>query len=193
LKNINEAVMGLRIHKVLGYGIKTLKHKDGKLTDARIDRDKLLELIDNTYVDGVIANKDKTKELWCKEFSYLSSYEHFEANYNNALYCINNGASIHYDAEFGLPNVLLFTWEKACHRYDNLIDHTESIDCEPNIKVLKKFGIYPYYYGKVKVATGFRPYLPEPVLVLLAYLSPAIKDMDKLIADFRVMIYTYWS
>lgn len=147
--------MGIRIHKVLGYGLTDLKtDKEGKITDPRINPEGWL-LTDWEYKEDIWTIEGYRD--WLKK--HLKEHEkgtegHF--NYTMELSLLRERMKkrrkpdlgyrhIIHDSEFGLANVLCITpmFHDDWNRYDDIIDYTESGGMRDYVKLIRS-GIYPY-------------------------------------------------
>lgn len=150
--------MGIRIHKVLGYGLTDVASSPYRMSS--IDRDKshhdLLRdsRFDPTgyFVTDIINAENQFKvdqfrvqlELICanSDVSILTLFKH-QLNENPSSDIFN---IMTYDPEFGDPSVVLFTppfhpdWE----RYDDIIDYTEAKGVPLNNVQVLDTPIYPY-------------------------------------------------
>jgi hypothetical protein len=162
--------MGIRIHKVMGYGLTDLKCDQYKIVDERINPDGILGNPENEedytregFIDylkslhpgvkdfsenGEMTSLDFSKQSVIHaslEYHQLTSKKNWEPIY-----------SIIYSAEFGLSNVLFIippceyeNWR----RYDDPIDYMESLirsrqgESEINYFTLTNCGIFPYDFA----------------------------------------------
>lgn len=155
--------MGIRIHKVLGYGLVDVKTKSGKIIDKRFNPD--CHLVDKTKEEDLGNSKEKYLK-YCEENlnnvsdSYDIKWEIKHLNDSNwDVY-----DSITYQSEFGLPNVLCFTpahYQKHWKRYDDILDmYQESAItnktrnyCASRIDLIDG-SIYPYIGTYIDKRTG---------------------------------------
>jgi len=138
--------MGIRIKKVLGYGLVDVKTENGVITDDRFNQE---------FIDNMFYHEDKTIEGY---FEFAKSQTHkgqFDTHLATDISFIGGKAPmlddfLTYDGEGGLPNVLVLTpitgveWK----RYDNQIDYYDERtrgywSCEPHVEVLTT-PLYPY-------------------------------------------------
>lgn len=153
--------MGIRITKVLGYGLTDVKYdkENWKLVDERINPDSFLldayEYKDKTgnwppttadYLEWIKTNTADSHG-WSLD-SYLSTDR---VDITDHKYDLDS--CLHYQPEYGEDNVMVIRpvscpdWE----RYDNIIDYVESTflhseDEEPCINKVQKIehGIFPW-------------------------------------------------
>ena len=162
--------MGIRIHKVLGYGVDNLKHgkKGWDIEDPRIDAKKFQELHDEAYETGVPEiikwlKKEKNDLVGFYKKHHPSKVvedkKYYDLDYTMFLRGIEDhadkkeisdfGGSVIHDGEYGLPNVLMFV-PPTCpdwRRYDDAIDYHEETGRGGQAnwcKVLKSSGIFPW-------------------------------------------------
>jgi hypothetical protein len=160
--------MGIRVHKVLGYGLTDLKFKKTKssikMVDERIDWEKYEERFysyNEENFENLISwmenNKDSLQILLdneyigCKlaidissEIGMVKSFKNGKAKASFLSDCI-----IH-NSEYGLPNVMVLVAPsnyKEWFRYDDIIDWEEETfknDGRGRVIKLNNSGIYPY-------------------------------------------------
>jgi hypothetical protein len=148
--------MGIRIHKVLGYGLTDVKVKQFAIADPRFN-----------MVDGYFSyNEDPPKNKFTTpgyiDYMKASKDEHtrFDAILvkQNSKAQVRSGDWYSYDFEMGKKGVVCFT--PLCYpdwkRYDDVIDYYEArSNMVPTVKLLNK-PIYPFdsYHDK-KTGLGF--------------------------------------
>lgn len=124
--------MGLRIHKVMGYGLTDVTSKDYRITDSRINTDSIL--LDRS--EDVPA--PQPYDEWLAErypaFDAESTkplFENLDAAMERQL-LEKSGAEdalrvVTWEGEYGLPNVLVVrpAGEADWHRHDDPIDYQE--------------------------------------------------------------------
>jgi hypothetical protein len=144
--------MGIRIHRMIGYGLIDLKcDRKGKISDPRIAPDSVLEAdrkeFDHFNRENYLKFCKKNAKGW--EFDLMLEIDFLKkkANHWDWYY------SFCHQSEFGLPNVLCIT--PACckdwKQYDNTIDYYDAIVesrksrkyMRNSVDVLEN-GIYPY-------------------------------------------------
>lgn len=141
--------MGLRVNKVLGWGLTNIKtNQDKEIVDSRINKDGYL------FRDGEYDEKTWTfkgfKKFWQDNFIdglELSLFKEF-LEYEE----INFTKSVFYNSEFGLPEVLLITISQKYrdsdkwHRWDEIIDfQEETFNHNQNSRYqIYPFGIFPW-------------------------------------------------
>lgn len=132
--------MGIRIHKMLGYGLTDVKTKNFAISDKRFRANLSSEWPDfslREYKDWVNDSKS-ISTLMTQSFPITNTSDYLDA-----------GSCFVHDAEFGLSNVFCVVPRfnhQDWHRYDDIIDYTEQtyVSRQHNtVKVLKN-GIYPY-------------------------------------------------
>lgn len=147
--------MGIRIHKVLGYGLTDVATEDGAVVDPRINTQS--PLLDwerkptedyRDFVDRLAAGGDEDAQLEAALFTMAEPEGGGAGNL-----CTWNG-------EYGLPNVLVVrpVGFPGWSRTDDVIDYEEETllhpGCEPRIGSLK--GIYPFNGLYMNARTGAR-------------------------------------
>jgi len=163
--------MGIRIHKVLGYGVDNIQHgkKGWDMQDPRIDTKKFRDLHSKAYEMGgpeilkwlknekealvqfhdkhhPSKQKEKDDEFRDLDFQFFlrGIEDHLERKKIHDF-----GSSIIWDGEYGLPNVMQFV-PITCpdwRRYDDTIDYHEETDGREQanwVKFLKVGGIFPW-------------------------------------------------
>lgn len=165
--------MGIRIHKVLGYGLTNLQtdKKNGwKITDPRINPNGIMgidyEERDERYGRQAFYKWLREKYEACGD-DYSGdklhlSWDMVEADHNHAnssKRCGNpSDCFIHY-GEYGLPNVLTAVpytcrWSDW-YRFDNMIDYMEEgRGARGNRVVVYDDGLYPWIGQYWDVRTG---------------------------------------
>jgi hypothetical protein len=149
--------MGIRVHKVLGFGINDLEVDDFDITDPRVDKDKYDEFQEKTWD---LSMEDFIK--WCEEntkdrdefHKRLCGGEELYSTYFMDLDRVPTsnirgiGHHVVWEPEFGIPEVMLFVppgrfgeW----FRYDDHLDYyEESIRREQgNWVMMTERPIYP--------------------------------------------------
>lgn len=145
--------MGIRIRKVMGYGLTDVETSDQEITDTRINPESPL-----------LRCETSLKEY----LKYLKGKECFEARMEESV--IHDGSvterDLHsvltWDPEYGMPNVLVITplgYRREWIRYDDSLDYEEHFlvkdaTTEPSVKEIPT-GIYPYS-GYMDRVTGER-------------------------------------
>lgn len=151
--------MGIRVHKILGYGLTDVKcRKNGYINDKRFN------LVDGYFAKGNDQEryeiKDFVTHLTNKIKNNKDDVELSLAEYDLQVIKGKNDAEfykvIEHDSEFGLKNVALFTtFHKDWHRYDDIIDYMELEGIPtPSVRVLDRT-IWPYE-GYINVKTKDR-------------------------------------
>lgn len=210
--------MGTRIHKVLGYGLKDLKYKDGFFKDTRLNIENLRAIYDGE-VDAELLGLYK---------NFLASKEDFESKLELSIVKESNHLSF-YNAFRSSPYggkilVIQPLSHRDWHRYDNIIDYEESGHLiKDKVKILRS-GIYPYINfwdsrdGRVvkgDVACAF--YRSEKSIFFeelgfatleecKQFLQPAVPKIIQGLCEFseifndpktiytlKPMVFTYWS
>ena len=152
--------MGIRIHKILGYGLTDLVEND-----PRFNKNSL-------YFDQESDKTTRENYLnWLKnEFPFFSEEKDFEKFdlkkeikevEDNPRWNVTD--SVFYCTEFGLPNVITIVpcvsrkEDTFCswYRYDDPIDYAESESGNPHVKVIEH-GVFPYNGLYVNALTGKR-------------------------------------
>lgn len=162
--------MGLRINKILGYGLSNVKSKNMELVDKRLTRD-FIENINEGFDDFPKWLSDNKKEATVMLTSLLGM-DAASANFHtqiltNGVYKDLDSDIVNYDPEFGLRNVMVLTSpeDKSWSRRDDIIDYIENSEkFEPNwidlFKEKKRCGIYPY--DMMTLIPGRKNLLPSP-------------------------------
>jgi len=132
--------MGIRIHKMVGYGLDDVKYDtdNWKMLDPRFAKGGYFDLDcyqkeDNFTDAGFDEYLDKAIKEDPEEFSDLSiaqhsRKEHREKNGGEYSYKHTISSCVVYDAEFGMENVMVFTppvFGTDWQRYDDIIDYYE--------------------------------------------------------------------
>jgi hypothetical protein len=158
--------MGIRIHKMLGYGLTDVETKDGEISDIRINKNSFL-LDDDVYEDTFDSRDDEIKSFQ----DYLAALPDEERaeiiwgysdkdikKFVKKYYGFNT--LVAYDDEGGLDNVLCtapMDMVSECVRNDDLIDYTESAlndsHGEPDVKEIIN-GFYPWSGSFTDTRTG---------------------------------------
>lgn len=135
--------MGLRIHKIMGYGLTDVKCKDYEIIDERFNKD--VTDIDRDLSGFVKHLEDILKQ---KQSSFLE-----EVNVHLSLSAVKSenpwltnreyNNVVHYDPEFGLDNVICFVPPCMVNqwvRYDNSIDYYSDYLLEKNNYIYGQMG-----------------------------------------------------
>lgn len=215
--------MGIRIHKILGYGLIDVEHGKHDIADGRFTKKFI-----NSYKTYPDVWKFEDYKKWLQKFS------DFESRFEVAsLQNLDSDISrcFVYDGEYGDPNVFMVippAHRGNWYRYDDIIDYYEESVKNGSVNWHKhlNYGIYPYssafmdsrtgrrvkhstMLGQVdkKVANevakkdGFASYddakkyiAPEvPKCVELVCKFCKVFRTQKTILQLRPMLYTYWS
>lgn len=138
--------MGIRIHKMLGYGLYDLEADIDHITDKRINIEKF-EKICEKLPDFHFFMRSFKKIKKPEERLFTSNIE--EKYFSNTII---------YDPEYGFPNVMCFIppdKTNSWFRYDCMIDHYDCLDQqEPTYFKLLNHGIHPYDLDKYNLLTG---------------------------------------
>lgn len=177
--------MGLRVHKILGYGVKPLSHGHGKKLDDEATWERAEEIGPEKFLGWMQKHKDEIRKI-----------AGIDENRFDLDMAIMRGSpkkgpfggewtltdSWFYQREFGYKDVVVFV--PPCHfdwaRYDDLIDYTEECvehECERRLKVLNR-AIYPYLKEKP----------PCTIAAVLLWLG-----IPEVWPDLKEMLYVYWS
>ncbi len=133
--------MGIRIHKILGYGLTNVKHtgtSSCQIADPRFNPNGYMgvdyeEREERWTMEGYkIFLQNKYEEMKDSNefgsFNYLMEKECIKSEYLHR--------SITYDAEFGLSNVFCLTPASQInqwYRYDDMLDYVENVYLKPKI------------------------------------------------------------
>lgn len=138
--------MGIRLHKVIGYGLTDVVTKDGTvLDDPRIDADS--PFVGGVRPDGHLSYLDWLKSTPHDEddFGLLFEIQALESgqDYGPEQYAVT------WAPEYGMENVLVVRplTERTWDRSDNPIDYAEHnvTGLEPDNRVhVLRGGLYPY-------------------------------------------------
>ena len=165
--------MGIRVHKLLGYGLDDVScnKKKFRINDSRFSKkflDKLYDEDEELYEDGILKKylnwlKKKEKQTPKDDFqlkiAILLEIKFIEEELKKEKTDICIGYNICNEIEFGLPNVFCLIpllSKKTWYRYDNIIDWTEETTHHNQKNRLEIYdnGIYPhnglYYNWKTK-------------------------------------------
>jgi hypothetical protein len=173
--------MGIRVHKVIGYGVRGFVPPTGFL-----DRlNKLGEIKRSTLNRWVKKNRETIESL-------TGPGHHFDLDimlmskrlsaHGAAIFPENVGL-VSYDDEFGLKDALLITPPTAdpyWRRYDDIIDWLEETKSSgPRTRwEWLKYGIYPHDKGKT----------PASVAAVCLFLG-----VPNIFAQLREALYVWWS
>lgn len=113
--------MGIRINKVLGYGLTDVANKDYRITDPRINADSFL-LGETPPIEDYIAYVERTtdKDDFNVQLEVAMLKEHTGRDADSHGLCT-------WQSEYGLPNVLVlrpFGFD-CWYRHDDPIDYEE--------------------------------------------------------------------
>lgn len=127
--------MGIRIHKMLGYGLNDVKYdtKNWKIIDSRFAETGYFGMGCENYTDeGFDEYLNSVIEASTDEFHKLSIVQHGrkEARAKTGQYSYKDSINhcVIHEPEFGLDNVVLFIppyFGKDWRRYDDIIDYYE--------------------------------------------------------------------
>jgi hypothetical protein len=149
--------MGIRIHKLLGYGLTDLECEGYEILDPRLKPDTLKW----DYLDDKLSAYRDNIQLFGNKAYYLLRglgllYQHEEKfDVDFTIHCMKSAEKVghcitKYDGEYIDDPVLIFTppEHKEWYRHDNIIDYIEADpNCEAKLVDLQeqgKAGIYPY-------------------------------------------------
>lgn len=151
--------MGIRVHKVIGYGISDLKSEKYSPADERIDPDGMLgedrweddRFTREAYLSHLTDRSKAFKEYLDRskngeKIEWPESQEAFDAHLELTSLERNKdwepNYSVVYSPEYGLDNVLLIV-PPSCYeswtRYDNPIDYIEETDSYRKTDQLHRF------------------------------------------------------
>lgn len=143
--------MGIRIHKVIGYGLTDVKTRGYKIADGRINRKSMLLSDEESRFDALDYFEwvKKKNEIRKDNEDYVSlnldgmwlSPAEAQQEYSK----VRNYHLCHWGSEYMMKNVLCLiplSEHKNWFRFDDIMDYIES-DGENQVKILKN-GIYPY-------------------------------------------------
>lgn len=149
--------MGIRVHKVIGYGVKNLKHEGHTMTDPRVDWDKLFhpKLSErrwdrdmNSFLRWLKGKKAQKRllELHLREHPGIDDSMRKYREESDVRFFIGHLKTIRksnprawlrqpsdclvHRTEYGLPNVMVIL-SPDCpnwYRYDDIIDYYEETD-----------------------------------------------------------------
>jgi hypothetical protein len=166
--------MGIRIHKVLGYGLADVKVKNYRIVDDRFNNRGILgreveeEIEEKFTPEGYEEycqlnhsyEKDKYFDLTMDRIALRERREKKDHRKHWAVY-----NSFIHQGEFGLPNVMLVVpcgEYESWYRFDDTIDYyIESIEsrksrkyCISKIDILEDGGIYPWIGNYFNIKTN---------------------------------------
>lgn len=175
--------MGIRIHKMIGYGLIDVRCTDGRITDPRINTSSRLFRAENSvlpeyleYVERAEEAKEEFGDGWA-EAQMLRNQMESVGGFNWPSF---------WDSEFGDPSVLLLRpvafpeW----HRYDNPIDYSEEIALHratgSRVRLLPA-GIYPFTGCLMDARTGrdFEQRMANTFRQVLSRREAGNKDREK--------------
>lgn len=156
--------MGIRVHKIIGYGIVDLEHNESTMTDKRINWDILKNLCEKAekarggkFIKWYNNNFGNFSKLQAKKFHlgydrllrtkkfYVSSIGSFISDNKNW----NLSECLVHNDEYGFPNVIVFIppiFSKQWKRYDDTIDwleETQNYGQQNRFQLLDR-DLYPY-------------------------------------------------
>ena len=209
--------MGIRVHKLVGYGLTDVKTRKHRIADDRFNPDGFATARDISEEDFDARWSEEGYKQFLRRLD-LVGYDKLvrdnELN-NNTPWSIYR-AFIH-QGEFGLPNVAVIippSLLKSWFRYDDIVDWVEETAAHEQMSRVVEIsgGIYPYtarvdaatrcvYTSEVDVLVlgdqdpeafnRLRPEIPPGVRWLASYLElfrdPATVD------ELRPLLYVYWS
>lgn len=171
--------MGIRIRKVLGYGVQDFKSPE---LAGILDREE--SILD--FVSFCKEQKDLLEVKHPITSSLAMSFTLLEDKDLENYFVYN---IINHDDEFGIPGVMVMIppeWYnhnevESWYRHDNIIDYMEETtiypDAEPRVVELN-YGIYPYSKGEV----------PLILKALCRYIN-----QEDLYTRLKEMLYVYWA
>jgi hypothetical protein len=156
--------MGIRIHKVIGYGLVNIKHNEGKIQDSRFHPDGYLLTEEEEreerwtpagYLDFLTVEQERLNKNRRENFNFLMECE-AEIGYITDQKKWDFYDCVIHQPEYGLPNVICIvpvSEEKHWRRYDDIIDYTEHShvsrttgnDADDTVLVFNQ-GIPPYHH-----------------------------------------------
>lgn len=174
--------MGIRVHKVMGYGLTDLKVENLRIVDERInpegilgedgdrwesedwDRSKYLEYLEQlafhprerSDANMKLIDQGEKPVLWEWEFGEEANYEAGLLEDNPSWQPMD---SVVHQVEYGMPNVLVLVppcETKEWRRYDDPIDYVEETQVYQQDKrvVTFKRGLYPWDYLSMDSRSG---------------------------------------
>lgn len=168
--------MGYRIKKCLGWGLndvvtEELAIKDTRFIESKDEWEEIFEKDIADFFDWVLNNKDETtkvlKSALPKGLMFSNTFDILlrmklgeDWKKGDKIDSTRWSRGYSFDAEFGLPNVMMFIpvenpeWD----RYDDDLDYYEASmgqDAEPKLNILNSSGIFPHL-GIIKI-----PHEPE--------------------------------
>jgi hypothetical protein len=151
-----DETVGIRINKVIGYGLDDVVTENGAISDPRINPDSpLLTGIDEdgddywTFLERIAEAGDETAQHELLLMKMLTDRE------------ADTRWLVTHQAEYGLPNVLVVRpvgfpdW----HRHDDPIDYQEEVlrEDHPDPRAVRPLGgLYPFNGLHMDVRTGER-------------------------------------
>lgn len=138
--------MGIRIHKVIGWGLKDVKCKKSEISDPRFSKLSPIagdyEERENKFTkDNYLKWLSKKKVDKCDKFDLEMEIGWIKKEENDNF----TGCFIH-GTEYLMPNVFccipLLNY-KSWRRFDDTIDYYEKRNCKNSVKMLNT-PIYPY-------------------------------------------------
>lgn len=158
--------MGIRVHKVVGYGLTDVKtNRSGQIIDKRFDPEGWLLIDDEELQEDERRYSARAYKKFLEqavkrqELTWIDVVHERTALLNRDKEAARQRKfwapyrSLIHEGEFGLQNVLIILPFADCssnHRYDNLIDWAEEISAyrgNNRVVELSKSGIYPYNTG----------------------------------------------
>jgi hypothetical protein len=174
-------MMGIRVNKMIGYGLTNLsyetigEYKTVQMTDPRIDWNVLNDedAIDwkaKSFIKWMKKNKTLLKEQYDKEYFGVVpnidvEIQMLELAMKNRVTAFKKEHMYHcivHEPEFGLPNVMMFIAPdqfKHWHRHDDSIDYEEEgkfHESKPRVERLSG-GIFPYLGNIIRIRKPKEP------------------------------------
>lgn len=182
--------MGIRIKKVLGYGLYDVEAEEYDITDKRfkIDaKEKLDQASPGDFAGWLMENEQEAAEIVALTKPKRKIGQSIDLTLRFAIEDWKKGerVGLHsypiWNPEYGDPNTIMFVpiEAKNWYRTDDVIDYYENSGTpnDPQIQHLNRYcGIYPYI-GAVRI-----PNMPK-VADLDDFLTPA--DWSMLLGTFR--------
>lgn len=149
--------MGIRIKKVLGYGLSDIQTKDYKIVDDRFvegAEEKIYEADINGFLEWLVENEEEATEIIETILPKRKLTHRLDLT---LLYALNDykkgdkrkwASYPFYDCEYGDPTVMVVAPIECPDwvRYDNVMDYYEAgAEQEISVNWLDRFcGIYPF-------------------------------------------------
>ena len=158
--------MGIRVHKVIGYGTDKLKRKDYRFEDDRFDGEAMMNGWTDISKENLLANEEAVRDAIVEEYGG-KHHEGFDFKWVLGEIRDNPKDKVEVRMEFegsDIPAMVIVPLGcKDWIRYDDIIDYYEEKG-EGRFTYLNRPGIWPYDCG-VRRFRGRRMFEFEPKIL----------------------------